>query len=40
MGYNNLAYALSQSKDGDAEHCYQAAIEIQKKLVAANIPAN
>jgi serine/threonine protein kinase/tetratricopeptide (TPR) repeat protein len=32
VGYNNLAYALSQTKGKDAERCYQAAIDIQKKL--------
>jgi hypothetical protein len=36
VGYNNLAYALSQSNGGDAEHCYLAAIEIQKKLAAGH----
>jgi serine/threonine protein kinase/Tfp pilus assembly protein PilF len=34
VGYNNLAYALSQSKGEDAQRCYQAAIEIQKKLAS------
>ncbi len=34
--YNNLAYAFSQTNAAEAERCYQAAIDIQAKLVAAH----